>query len=67
MEISKLRITWKRSAIGYPSNQRRVVKALGFRLLNDVVEHNDSAQIRGMIRKIRHLVEVEEIGREGEA
>ncbi|MBT9163559.1 MAG: 50S ribosomal protein L30 [Chloroflexi bacterium] len=67
MKISKLRITWKKSAIGYARNQKRAVKALGFHVLNDVVEHNDSPQIRGMIRKIRHLVKVEEIGREGEA
>ncbi|MCL0041177.1 50S ribosomal protein L30 [Dehalococcoidia bacterium] len=60
---SKLRITWKKSAIGYARNQRRVVKALGLHLLNNIVEHNDSPQIRGMIRKIRHLVKVEEIER----
>ncbi|MCL0060486.1 50S ribosomal protein L30 [Dehalococcoidia bacterium] len=65
--MSRLRVTWKKSAIGYARNQRLVVKALGLRSLNGVVEHNDSPQIRGMIRKIRHLVKVEEIGREGEA
>ena len=65
--MPKLRITWKKSAIGYAKDQKKVVKALGFHSLNGVVEHNDSPQIRGMIRKIRHLVEVEEISREGEA
>lgn len=65
--MSRLRVTWKKSAIGYAGNQRKVVKALGLHSLNGVVEHNDSPQIRGMIRKIRHLVKVEEIGREGEA
>jgi large subunit ribosomal protein L30 len=65
--MSKLRVTWKKSAIGYDRNQRRVVKAMGLHSLNSVVEHNDSPQIRGMIRKIRHLVKVEEIQREGEA
>ena len=60
---SKLRITLKKSAIGYARNQRRIVKALGLHSLNDIVEHNDSPQIRGMIRKIRHLVKVEEIER----
>ncbi|MCL0063667.1 50S ribosomal protein L30 [Dehalococcoidia bacterium] len=65
--MSRWRVTWKKSAIGYARDQRLVVKALGLRSLNSVVEHNDSPQIRGMIRKIRHLVKVEEIGREGEA
>ena len=64
--MSKLRITWKKSAIGYAKDQKRVVKALGLRSLNDVVEHNNSPQIRGMIRKVRHLVEVEEATGEGE-
>jgi len=65
--MSRLRITWKKSAIGYNKNQKKVVKALGFRNLNGVVEHDDSPQIRGMIKKIEHLLEVEEIGQENEA
>ncbi|MFA4835411.1 MAG: 50S ribosomal protein L30 [Dehalococcoidia bacterium] len=65
--MAKLRITYKRSAIGYARNQRRVVAALGFHALNGVVEHSDSPQIRGMVRKVRHLVKVEEISQEGEA
>jgi len=65
--MSRLRVTWKKSAIGYAKNQKLVVKALGLRSLNGVVEHSDTPQIRGMIRKVRHLVKVEEIGREGEA
>jgi len=65
--MSRLRITWKKSAIGYNRNQKKVVKALGFHSLNGVVEHNDSPQIRGMIKKIEHLLEVEEIGQESEA
>ncbi|MDY6911001.1 MAG: 50S ribosomal protein L30 [Chloroflexota bacterium] len=65
--MAKLRITWKKSAIGYSKDQKKVVQALGFHSLNGVVEHNDSPQIRGMIRKVRHLVEVEEARGEGEA
>jgi len=60
--MSKLRITWKKSTIGYNKNQRKVVEALGLRSLNGVVEHDNSPQIRGMIHKVRHLVHVEEIG-----
>lgn len=59
--MSRLRITWKKSAIGYNKNQRKIVQALGLRALNGVVEHDDSPQIRGMVKKIQHLVEVEEI------
>jgi large subunit ribosomal protein L30 len=60
--MSMLRITWKKSAIGYSKNQKRIIEALGFRRLNGVVEHNDSPQIRGMVNKVQHLVKVEEIG-----
>lgn len=56
---TKLRVIWKRSTIGYNKNQAKVMQALGLRRLNDVVEHEDSPQIRGMIRKVQHLVEVE--------
>ena len=63
--MSRLRITWKKSAIGYSKDQKRAVKALGFHSLNDVVEHDNSPQIRGMVRKINHLVKVEEIDQEG--
>ena len=62
IDMSKLRITWKKSTIGYNKNQRKVVEALGLRSLNGVVEHDNSPQIRGMIHKVRHLVHVEEIG-----
>lgn len=59
--MSRLRITWKKSTIGYNKDQRKVVEALGLRRLNGVVEHDDSPQIRGMVQKVRHLVHVEEI------
>lgn len=65
--MSKLRITWKKSAIGYNRNQRKIVQALGLRSLNEVVEHNDSPQIRGMVKKVEHLLQVEEAGQENEA
>lgn len=60
--MSRLRITLKKSAIGYDRDQRKVVKALGLRALNRTVEHDDSPQIRGMVRKVQHLVQIEEIG-----
>ena len=60
--MSRLRITWKKSAIGYNKNQRKIVQALGLRSLNGTVEHDDSPQIRGMVKKIEHLLQVEEVG-----
>ena len=58
--MTKLRITWVKSSIGYAEDQRRTLKALGFNRLNQSVVHGDSASIRGMIVKVRHLVEIEE-------
>jgi large subunit ribosomal protein L30 len=60
--MAKLRVTWRKSAIGYAPNQRRTIRALGLRRLGQVVEHSDSRAMRGMIHTVRHLVEVEEVG-----
>ena len=57
----KLQITWVKSSIGYSRRQKSTVRALGLRRLGDVVEHADTAAIRGMIDKVSHLIEVEEI------
>ncbi|MFC2052649.1 50S ribosomal protein L30 [Chloroflexota bacterium] len=58
--MARLLITWVKSGIGYNMEQKRTLKALGFRRLNQGVIHNDSGSIRGMINKVRHLVKVEE-------
>ena len=58
--MAKLYISWIKSGIGYSADQKRTLKALGFHRLNQSVTHNDSASIRGMINKVRHLVKVEE-------
>lgn len=57
----KVRIRQIRSASGHPSDQARTIRALGIHRLHQVVEHNDTPQIRGMVFKVRHLVEVEEV------
>ena len=57
----KLRITWVKSAIGYKKNQKATIAALGLRKSRQVVEHDDSPQIRGMVFTVRHLVKVEEV------
>ena len=56
----KLHITWVKSGIGYTELQKRTLRALGFRRLNQSVTHNDCRPIRGMINKVKHLVRVEE-------
>ncbi|MBI4181149.1 MAG: 50S ribosomal protein L30 [Chloroflexi bacterium] len=48
-----------KSGIGYNQDQKETLKALGFHRLNQSVTHNDSASMRGMINKVRHLVKVE--------
>jgi len=56
----KLKITQIRSAIGRKMNQKLTVKALGIRRLHQTVVHNDTPQIRGMVKTVAHLVKVEE-------
>ena len=57
---AKIKIRLKRSPIGCPEKHKRVVKGLGFRKLNQIVERPNDASIRGMVNKIPHLVEVVE-------
>ena len=57
----KIRIRQIKSAGGHTGDQQRTVRALGIRGMNQVVEHDDTPQIRGMIFKVRHLVRVEEV------
>lgn len=58
---NRLIITYSKSAIGYHVSQKRTVEALGLRRLGDTVEQEDTPVIRGMVRKIRHLVSVKEV------
>jgi large subunit ribosomal protein L30 len=55
-----LHIQWVRSGIGFPLRQKEVVRSLGLRRLNHVVERPDTPQIRGLVAKIPHLVKVVE-------
>jgi large subunit ribosomal protein L30 len=55
-----LRIKLVRSPIGYSERQKRTVRALGLKRVNQVVEQTDSPVIRGMVAKVSHLIEVEE-------
>ena len=56
----KIGITWKKSAIGYKKDQKRTIEALGLRRLGQSVEQPDNRAVRGMITKVRHLVDVAE-------
>ena len=56
----KLKITQTKSVIDSPSRQRRTLEALGIRRMHQTVEHDDTPQIRGMVDKVRHLVDVVE-------
>lgn len=60
----RLRIRWVRSVIGYPKRVRQTMRGLGFHRLHEVVERPDTPAIRGMIHKVRHLVEVTTTGTE---
>ena len=59
--MAKLNVKWKKSTIGQSATQRATIESLGLRKLNQEVIHEDSPTIRGMLLKVRHLVEVEEI------
>ncbi|MFV0531888.1 MAG: 50S ribosomal protein L30 [Flavobacteriales bacterium] len=57
--MAKIKVILKRSAINRSQNQKRTLEALGLKKINQVVEHEATPQIEGMIRKVAHLVEVE--------
>ena len=62
---TQLKITWKKSCIGKPESQRRVITALGLRRLHHSVVHGDTPAIRGMVKKVSHLVSVEKLEEKG--
>lgn len=57
----KLKITQIKSIIGYKIDQKRTVEALGLKRIRHSVIKTDTPQIRGMVKKVTHLVTVEEI------
>ena len=59
--MAMLKITLVKSTIGTKPNQRLNVKALGLGKLNSSVVQQDNAAIRGMIKKVSHLVKVEQV------
>ena len=59
--MGKLKITQVRSTIGAKADQRATVKSLGLRKIRQTAEWDDTPQVRGMIKAVRHLVTVEEV------
>lgn len=56
--MATIKIKQIKSKIGYPVDQKRTLEALGLHKISQVVEKEDTPVIRGMIRKVHHLVEV---------
>ncbi len=58
--MSTVKVTQRRSLNGSDKRQRETLRSLGLRRIGHTVEVSDSPQIRGMLHKVRHLVEVQE-------
>ncbi|MCI6701820.1 MAG: 50S ribosomal protein L30 [Prevotella sp.] len=58
--MATIKIKQIKSKIGYPIDQKRTLQALGLRKISQVVECEDTPSIRGMIRKVRHLITIVE-------
>ncbi len=58
--MGKIKVTKIKSVINRPESQKRTMEALGLRKMNQTNEFDDSPAVRGMIRKVNHLIKVEE-------
>jgi large subunit ribosomal protein L30 len=56
--MATIKIQQIKSKIGYPADQKRTLEALGLHKINQVVEKEDNPAVRGMVRKVHHLVKV---------
>ncbi len=59
--MAKIKVTQVKSQIGRLKKQKATLEALGLRKLNQTVEHNATPNILGMVKKVSHLVSVEEL------
>tara|TARA_B100000900_G_scaffold414436_1_gene441074 strand:- start:1720 stop:1902 length:183 start_codon:yes stop_codon:yes gene_type:complete len=59
--MAKIKIKQVRSKIDRPDRQKRTLEALGLKKINQVVEHESTPQIMGMLNAIKHLIEIEEV------
>ena len=60
-KMAKIRVRQVRSSIKRPQNQKRTLAALGLRGIGKAVEHEDTPNILGMIKRVEHLVSVEKV------
>jgi large subunit ribosomal protein L30 len=58
--VASIFVTYKKSGIGYKQDQKDTIKKLGLRRLNQTVQLEDTPAHRGMVNKVRHLVEMRE-------
>ena len=61
LTAKKVRITWVRSAIGYSVKHKATIRALGLHRLHQSVELVDNPALRGMLVKVNHLVQIDEV------
>ncbi|MFH4965071.1 50S ribosomal protein L30 [Gaetbulibacter sp. M235] len=59
--MAKIKVTKVKSAINRTLRQKRILESLGLRKIGQVVEHEATSSILGMVNKVNHLVSVEEI------
>lgn len=55
---SKIKIQWYRSTIATPKTHKEIVRSLGFTKLNQIVERPDTASMRGVVKKVPHLLRI---------
>jgi len=60
-KMAKIRITKRRSSIGATERQKATLQALGLGKIDSVAEHTENDQIKGMVRKVSHLISIEKI------
>ena len=59
--MAKIRVTQIKSKIGRPEKQKKTLKALGLKKMNQTVDHKVTPQVLGMVKKVAHLLKVEEV------
>tara|TARA_Y100000813_G_scaffold1079_1_gene826 strand:- start:6505 stop:6687 length:183 start_codon:yes stop_codon:yes gene_type:complete len=59
--MAKIRVTQIKSKIGRPEKQKKTLTALGLKKMNQTVDHEATPQVLGMVKKIAHLLKVEEV------
>ena len=58
-KYAKIQVTLRKSVIGQKPKTRATVRSLGLRKINSTIEHNDTPDVRGMLHRVRHMIEVE--------